>query len=294
MPPMTEVYRGAIAAPPVAPPRVSLLSTVTVVDEPSTRWEGGYEFVSELSGRAGAEGMEDCLTWFTNGQGDTWTVSADPVVIWAEAPCHTTLGTRSRDWQGMARRLLQARQSAELARWFATSRLSPAAMAGDATPTQDSPALVLAELEDWLGRVLGGPLGTLHMSPGTLAAVVGAGLARLDGARWLTPIGTPIVADAGYAIDGSLSVGGTAPGAVVATGPIRVRLGAIEVADPTTIEAINPATNTLTVVAWRPAAVEWDSASSGGPPPPPGLPTDPAVPYAKGGLMSLGLTGTPA
>ena len=35
---MLDVYRNVLDAPPVAPPRVSLLATLPTVDEPATRW----------------------------------------------------------------------------------------------------------------------------------------------------------------------------------------------------------------------------------------------------------------
>lgn len=273
---LTDVYRNVADAPPVAPPRVSLLTAVPTVDEPGMRWEGGYSFLSELGGRHDAAGVTGCLEWYEAGTDESWTVDADPVVLWAEGPCHTTLGTRSRDWQAIARRSLLARQSRNLARWFAEEYLTPAS-AANAGEVQGGPAQVIAGLEDWLAMELDGPVGCLHMSPGTLAAVVAAGLARLDGARYLTPIGTLVVADAGYAgSSGSgLAVGGTSPGAVIATGPMRVRLGPIEVTDPPLVEV---ATNTVTVIASRPAIVELDW----------GGPDDPVKgPPALGGILDL-------
>lgn len=253
---LTDVYRNTIDAPPVAPPRFSLLTAVPTVDEASLRWEGGYSFLSELGGRYGAVALEGCYTWDRTGTLAAWTVDADPVVLWAEGPCTTTMGTRSRDWQAIARRSLQARQSRNLATWLAEEQLTPASTAAGGNIT-GSPAYVIAGLEDWLARQLDGPVGCLHMSPGTLAAVVGAGLARLDGARYVTPIGTVVVADAGYAgkSGSGIAVGGTNGGAIIATGPLRVRLGPIELTDPPLVEA---QTNTVTVVAWRPATVELD------------------------------------
>lgn len=293
---MTDVYRGTIDAPPVAPPRYSLLTAATVVDEPAMRWQGGYDYVSELGGRGGAEALDGCLTWSTatNDPLDSWLVHADPVMLWAQSPCTTTLGARTRDWQGPARRLLLARQSAALARWLAAERLNDAVANGGGV-VQGTPAEVLQQLEDWLATRLDGPLGTLHTSPGNLAGLVGSGLARLDGARWVTPIGTPIVSDAGYASDAGITVGGEQRGAIVASGPVRVRLGPIELPDPDRpAEWIDTATNTVHVVASRAATVEWDPGGPYGPPPAPAPPTDPAVPYARGGIMSFAGGGAPA
>ncbi len=281
------VYRNTITAPPIAPPRYSLLTAATVVDEPGLRWEGGYEFVSELGGRGGAADVEECPAWWQGGNlADAWTVTATPVVLWAEAPCTSTMGTLARDWQGIARRLLQARQSAALARWLGFNRLTPAA-ANEGAPAAGTAAAVVAELEDWLATALDGPLGTLHMSPGTLAGVVGAGLARLDGARYVTPIGTPVIADAGYASDEGVSVDGGDTGSIIASGPIRVRLGPIEVTDPPIIDAL---TNTVAVVAWRPALVELDPGRPEGPT---GGGATTGV-YAKGGFADFSGPSAPA
>jgi hypothetical protein len=289
---MTDVYRGVADAPPVQPPRYSLLTAATVVDEPTLRWQGGYDFLSELGGKGGAEGLEGCLQWYTsNDPLDAYLVHADPVQLWAQAPCTTTLGARTRDWQGPARRLLRARQSEALARWLAYNRLNAAATNGPQSVLGGA-AEVVAALEDYLARMLDGPLGTLHCSPGTLAGVVGAGLARLDGARWVTPIGTPIVADAGYTTDTGLLVEGTEAGAIIATGPVRVRLGPIELPDAErAAEWIDPRTNTVHVVASRTATVEWDPGS------PDGLvstPPDVFAPVARGGVIDFAASsGTP-
>src|SRR3954447_7904812 len=100
---LTTVYRNAIDAPPISPPRYSLLTAVEVVEAPGVRWEGGYEFISELSGNAGAVYLDGCLDYFEGSTPNPFPVQADPMVVWAEDPCRSTLGTRTRDWQGAAR-----------------------------------------------------------------------------------------------------------------------------------------------------------------------------------------------
>ena len=254
------VYRNVLEAPPVSPPRYSLLTAVEVVDEPGTRWEGGYEFVSEVGGRSGSDFLEQCLQWYWSGTDVPWNVAVEPMVVWAEDPCHSTLGSRGRDWQGRARRSLLAHQSHDLAKRVAVDILNPAAVTQAPVEQDVAPTHGLAQLEDRLSQALHGPVGYLHMSPGTLSILVGAGLVRLDGARWVTGIGNIVVADSGYA--DNLEVGGDDFGSIVATGPVRVRLGPIEVpSDPT--EFIDASTNSVAVVAWRPAAVEVDLGSAG-------------------------------
>lgn len=278
---MTELYRGVFDAPPVAPPRYSLLSAVPTVDEPAARWEGGYQFVSELGPEHDAEPLADCLAWQPNWQDwDPHAVNVNPVALWAGDDCHTTMGTRARDWQGRARRKLNAYQSFDLARWLWSQVLSPlvVAVGGNVDP---SAAAALGKLEDSLNFALQGVNGVVHMQPSALTACVGAGVLRLDGARYVTPMGNVVVADAGYTgypPDSAAAGGSQAEDFwMVGTGPVRVRLGPIEVSEPDELGALNPITNTVRVLAWRAAAVElepltWDPYSQGG--------TMAAAPYA--------------
>lgn len=271
---MTDVYRNVLDAPPISPPRFSLLSSISVVDEPAARWEGGYEFLSELGPEHHAEPLADCLNWYPNWL-TGWSshaVKVDPVALWAGDNCHTTMGTRSRDWQGLARRKLLAYQSYDLARWLWSDVLNPLVVAGNGN-VDASPAAALAKLEDALNFALQGPNGVVHMQPSALTACAAAGAIRLDGTRYVTAMGTTVVADAGYA---GYPVDAGAPGGsqaedfwMVGTGPVRVRLGPIDVTEPGGIEAIDPSTNTVTVTAWRVAAVEleplvWDPYTQGG------------------------------
>jgi hypothetical protein len=261
---MTEVYRNVTDAPPVAPPRYSLIGAVETVDDAGLRWHGGYSYVSELGPHHAAEPVDGCLDWNQSWLADweSHTVNVDPVMLWAGDDCHTTLGSRTRDWQGRARRRLNAYQSYDLARWLWTSVLTPlvTAAAGGGTSDVTAPA-ALGKLEDSLATSLQGVTGTILMQPSALTACVGAGVVRLDGARYVSPMGHVVAADAGFA--------GSAPDAtaedfwMIGVGPMRIRLSPIEVSEPDALGALNPLTNTVRVFAWRAAAVDlepllWD------------------------------------
>lgn len=255
---MTDVYRNSIDAPPIAPPRYSLLTTLPTVDEPGVRWEGGYSYVSELSGAHGAEAPENCMEIITgsNQVSHDW-VNVEPVVVWAEAYCRSTLGGLPRDHEAVMRRKLNAHQSYDLAFSYLTDVLGGAS-AGSVGDTGFSVADGVASLEDRIGARLGGPLGTFWCSLGTLDMLVGAGVARVDGARYITAGGTPIAADAGFSALGPQGSGGGV-GWIVATGPARVRLAPIEVPSADDLRSlVDPRTNSARLIAWRLAAVEID------------------------------------
>lgn len=252
---LNDVYRNTLDAPPLAPPRYSLLTVLPTVDEPAVRWEGGYSYISELSGGHGATELEECYEWYWGGKSCTDEVTVDPVVLWATDPCHSTGGSLTRDWSARLRRKLLAHQSYDLAREIASNGFGGTSLQDLGS---DDPATAITKLEDALAASLGGVLGTLHTTPGTLAMIAASGAIRLDGARWVTPIGTPVVADAGYADDGGV-LGSGERGNIIGTGPMRVRLSPIEVPAPDDLrQFIDPRTNTVDVYAWRLAAVEVD------------------------------------
>lgn len=252
---LTDVYRNVLDGPPIAPPRYSLLTALPTVDDATSRWQGGYTYTSELSGAHGAGTLEDCYQVWTGGQPLVWPESVDPIVVWAQHYCRTTFGGLPRDWEGQLRRALLAHQSYDIARALA-DQLTPAAT--DQASGAAAPPVALQWVEDKLADLLGGVVGTIWCSPGTLAVLAGAGLVRLDGARWVTPIGTVVAADAGFAPGAGVLIGPD-PGWLVGTGPARVWLSPIAV--PSADEArglIDTSTNSVTLIAERMAAVEID------------------------------------
>lgn len=256
---MTEVYRATVDAPPIAPPRYSLLSVLPTVDEPGARWEGGYTYVSELSGAHGADPAELCAQAVlgTDQVVHDW-VNVDALVVWAEAYCRSTLGGLPRDGEALARRKLAAHQSYDLARYLALNVFGPAS-AADATNVDVGTLDGLGWLEDKLSNRLQGPVGTMWCSLGTLDLLVGSGAVRLDGARYVTAAGTPVAADAGFQDDLGPTGSGGGAGWLLGTGPARVRLGPIEVPNPDQLrQLIDRSTNTVRLQAWRAAAVEID------------------------------------
>lgn len=274
---MTDVYRATVDAPPIAPPRYSMLSVLPTVDEPGARWEGGYTYVSELSGAHGADFADACAQLILGSNNVVHdVVNVDPLVVWAEAHCRSTLGGLPRDGEALARRKLAAHQSYDLANRLAIDTLADASQ-GDATNVDQATADGLGWLEDQLSRRLQGPVGTIWCGLGTLDLLVSSGAVRLDGARYVTAAGTPVAADAGFTELGPTGSGG-GPGWLVGTGPARVRLGPIEVPNPEQLrQLIDRSTNTVRLQAWRVAAVEIDYGDT--PDAWPGTPE--GAPYAR-------------
>lgn len=266
--------RDLATAPPIAPPRFSLLSAVETVDEPDLRWQGGYSYLSELIGASnhGAAGINlaECYEWTQPLEApdpagaDNRQVWADPIIVWAGDRCSTLSSGWRRDAEGRVRRQLLAHQSAILADRVWAAGIGQATL-GD---TEDhignvlvgtSALDALACLEERLHDSLQGPIAYVHLGPAVLTLLVAAGAVRLDGSRYVTPMGSIVVADAGYAYQG------VAPGFegswMVGTGPVRVRLGPIETSPSEAGDfapAMNVLTNDIAVLAYRAATVEVD------------------------------------
>lgn len=255
-------YNAVIDAPPIGAPRYSLLTALPTADDPALRWQGGYTYVSELSGAHGADVADACLGMATGSDQHVhdW-VNVEPMIVWVEAYCRSTLGGLPADFEALAKRKLAAHQSYDLAFQLAANVLNDASQA-DAGATGLVTAAAVADLEDKLAGRLQGPPGTIWCSLGTLDMLAAAGAARLDGARWVTQAGTPIAADAGFR---QLAPTGSSGGAgwMVGTGPARARLGPIEVPDAATQQLlIDTSTNTVRLQAWRAALVEVDFGDS--------------------------------
>lgn len=262
------VLRDRADAPPIAGPRYGLLAVAPTEDDASLRWHGGYEFRSELGSTAhGFSALENCYEWANDPGMTTSTpgglVQVDPVVVWAGDRC-STLGANRRDWQGLARRKLAAHQSADLALHAWENVIAPAVAPDivDATPGgAASPQNALACLEQRLHDELWGPTGYVHMNVGVFTQLAQLGSITRDGTRWVTPMGTVVIADAGYNGSGPLGAGGVW---MVGTGPVRVRLGPVETSPGPgegMATVVDRAANTAVVLAWRAALVEVDKAA---------------------------------
>lgn len=268
--------RNPVAAAPATPPRYSLLAAAQVVDN-ADRWQGGFSWTPEACGTGGVLpgdcGPLDAAREAPDTPGVQWS---SPFYVWAADEC-STFGWQARDWQGRARRQLEATQSAQIA-----SELWTGTLASDGDPdlapsfaaegvaigtTTGTIAERMALLEAWalecgLGRRI-----MLHMAPHAFTLYLqqaGDPAVQITGNVAVTALGSIIVSDAGYP--------GTAPNGEVdsgdhwayATPPVQVRLDQVEVLPSSLADAqglaqsINRPTNTATVWAQRLVAYQFD------------------------------------
>jgi hypothetical protein len=197
--------RSPVTAPPAQPPRYGLLVALGS-STGAMRWEGGVDWKPE---QCGASGIVD-LSCEGNPSPDSVLVNqdnaaADPWVVFAEAGC-STFGFMARDFGAEARRQLEATRSYQVAHelWrgdlgTVTTKLS------DGNQVTDEPSSIknaLGYLEAAIADCSQGRRGAIHMSPQALIHAVGQYLLERDSSgQWITPLGTLVIADAGY--DGS-------------------------------------------------------------------------------------------
>lgn len=275
----TFVSKRTVEAVPAEPPRYSLLRVLPPISD-GERWQGGIQWTPEQIGGGGAAAYDWCPAFSPNGtnaarsvKANIGTADADPFLVWAEDHC-STLGFQARDYESRARRQLEATQS-----YWIAKELWSGAQAIAATPDLDNtyltkdpdniggaaaaPAGQLAKLERGLALMLFGRRGLIHVSPQILDVLAETTIITQTGQIWQTPMGTPIVSDAGY--DGSKPVGsGSTNEWMYATPMIGVRLTAVEVLPATLAEAVNRATNLATVYAQRQVLLQWDDVTPAG------------------------------
>lgn len=258
--------RTPIAAPPAAPPRVGLIKSANV---PQGKWdERGIEYGSEgcqmietLADRA-CEPSEDKAPG-TSGNAVEW----DPYILVAADSC-SALGFGARDWQGRARRLLLACESAQIEAelWNGTiaddEDLPNRALASEASdvltsgPTGFTDAL--ACLEQGLAECNCGQRGMIHAPRQLVTHWVALNLIRREGNFLLTALDTIVVPGAGY--DGSGPYAAASEGSIWAygTGIVDVRLGEIQIYGGPNREGLDRTTNDIEIRAERKALASWD------------------------------------
>lgn len=262
------MQRNPVAAPPAQPPLYGLIAAAPIVDDADMRWVAGVSFSPEACGSSGRDSIAFC------GPGSALEipdapgiVDADPFLVWAGDKCGMR-GYGSRDFAGRARRQLEATQSYQVANelWTGTVRTADSLVnralvdsESDLLTAGAMPAPVALGMVEQALAVCGqGRRGMVHVTGQVLMELVGAQVVIRSGQVWTTPLGTIVVADAGY--DGS-APGGTPAGAtqfMYGTSMLRVRLGPVEVIPSDLREAVDTATNTTRVYALRPALIEWD------------------------------------
>lgn len=266
---------AVIDAPPARPPRYGLIASAEVVEDLTSRWEGGFTFAPEGCGNSGrastpCAGTTDSLD---SAAGNPPVVEGEPFVVWAKDEC-STFGFNARDYAGRARRQLEATQSFQVAQELWEGTLASAdglpnralVDSGSDTVTTAPTGLqtALACLEQGLAQCGQGRRGMIHLTPQLLTHLVGAQIGFREGNQVVTALGTLLVADAGYSGSGPGGVPATTAQWMYATSLIQIRLSAIDLIPGNFTEAMDRAravdrrTNRVRLYAERLAAYAWD------------------------------------
>lgn len=266
--------RSPIIAPQATPPRYGLLAGVPTIED-GARWEGGVDWAPEQCGDSGAFAV-DCpgSTPAQESSANPDTAVADPFAVFAEDRCGT-FGWKARDRSGRARRQLEATRSYQVAREFWRGDLI--ASAGlDNVPLADAAAfevtneassikVAVGYLELALAECGQGRRGVIHVTPQALLHGVAQQvfMAEPGTQRWMTALGTIVIADAGY--DGS-APDGSPPGTgqwAYGTSMVTVRLGVVDITPPggdeaAMAQAMDRSINSVVFRAEQLVLVQWD------------------------------------
>ena len=286
--------RQAAEAPPASPPRYGLLFAAQQVmveaglySAPSgpgmaegfpaplttdLRWQGGLQWAPEQTLGGGIIGIDcygatDAMTTDTNPA----ITTADPVVVYAEDHC-STLGWKGRDFEGRARRQLEATQSYRIANELWMGTLAQSETLDNAWLTDDpkivsgaavAPAEALALIDIGLAHMLGGRRGMIHVSPQVLDQLATNNSITLTGQLWLSPMGNIVVADAGYPGTEPLNAAGSDQW-IFGTSIVTYRLSDVQIIPGTFSDAqkiaqsMNRSINDITIYAQREVLLQWD------------------------------------
>jgi hypothetical protein len=266
--------RALVTAPPNGAPRVGLLASANLVKESDDRWMNGFEWDPETCGTPGDFTITDpCDSESKPVAASSANLAYEPYVMHAGDRCSPF--ELARDWQGRARRLLQACESSIIAAELWT---------GDKANAEDWPNMsfrrtsadvlsaaagvdradALACLEQYLAECSCGQRGMIHATRHVVTAWARDGMVRREAGLILTIHDTIVVPDAGY--PGTAPVGTTDLALVswaYATGIVDVRLGPVEVLPEDIKEAIDRSTNTVEYRAERMAAATFNPCCLG-------------------------------
>lgn len=264
-----------ITAIPAGEPRYGLIQQLLADTPPNLaeRFVDGWATQPEGCDPTGAEPVVcNTNTAAMADQSQPAVTEGFPVWLWAEDRC-STFGFFARDWDGRVRRALAAKQSYDLARevWEGVaSQLGGLGnfylSAPDANIVTDGPFAVgkaIGCLEASLATGLAGDVGLIHITPQALVQAASVQAVRFDAGTWRTPMGTPVIADAGYSGAGPGNVPANVTQWAYATATLRVYLSEVTVRpnstdDRTALAAsMEVDTNTVVVRAGRLAAVQW-------------------------------------
>lgn len=279
--------RDPITPPPATQPRYSLLVAAGANGQANGAevWQRGVAWTPESCG-AGDIAPAWCGVNLERTAPTAPSVAiADPFYVWAADAC-SAQGYTARDWQGRARRQLEATQSFQVAKelWAGAGTLDALA---DARTDEASP--FLADTNQVVDENLSAPRAIavaealamecaqgrrimIHVPIAVLAAAQAEGYVLRDtGGILTTAMGSIVVADAGY--PGTGPVGPDPENPVVSDDTtqwiytsqlVQARLGEVELL-PTTLEdarslasAMTRAANHITVWAQRLALYQLD------------------------------------
>jgi hypothetical protein len=260
--------REGVRAPIPREAALSLVNAMAPLDPAAAgRWELGFSFQPEACGDADV--ADPCNTTAFQFSDRPAIVEGEPFAVRAGDRC-SSLGFPAEDYQGRAERLLLRCQSKQISRELWEGTLAQAAGwpnlfladSGADTVTTGPSGLIdsLACLEQALADCACGERGVIHATRQVVThwAALGNSVLRREGGLLLTAHDTIVVSDAGYTGTGPE---GQAAGDSVwayATGPIQVRVSAIEVIPESLSDAIDRETNTVEFVAQRLASATWD------------------------------------
>ena len=273
---MLQVPDSIQAATPLAPPSVSLLSSVSVENTTSDRWANGFQIAPEGCGDGGT------LEIHCDPPGDMMAVGdAFPPIdfcafaIYAADRC-STYGFTAREYEERATRKLLACESKLIEREIMLNELAicntpiigPGAEditpgAGTPTPTPIStPEVALATLEGALADETCGSRSVIHVSPYMLSRLTCcANLLRREGNTWLTPTDNAVVPGRRYPASGPLGQPPTIDDEwIYATGMIKILKSPITVLPEGMPDAVERSINEVTFYAIRQIAASWDTS----------------------------------
>lgn len=261
--------RQVVRARPAAPPRVGLIASAILPDEPDERWVNGFAYEPESCGGAGRGDVCSDGQTPKDAAPNAAIVEYDPILVYAVDKCSTWDQTRDRE--GRARRLLAACEGTQLEAelWTGSQALAedPATPNNRlASPASDvlsngpmSAGQALACLEQGLADCGCGSRGMIHAPRGLVSHWASLQLVRRDGALIVTTLDTIVVPGAGY--DGSGPNGepaGVDSTWAYATDMVEVRRGAIRLVGDGVAERLDRSNNDLVTVAERPVAATFD------------------------------------
>lgn len=264
--------RASVDGPSAAPPRLGLVAQAPTIIGNDQRWQGGYAYLPESCGAATgtADPCESAARTVQRADANPDVVAVEPFVVWAADTC-TALAAGGRDFEGRAKRLLNASQSKQVEAEFWSgaqsieSGFNNPRLANDEdsnvvnlTDAAVSPTEALGCLEQGLADCMAGGRGMIHATMATVTHWVALNLVRREGNQLLTYLDTIVVPGAGYDGSGPLNNNPAVDDSAwaYATEMVQVRLGDVDVSSR--IDGFdNDMQNTITVFAQRLAAVDW-------------------------------------